>query len=1166
MTCTVVYLCSFVLPRLPSQFIQEQYGELYGRLPSIIQGGINDGPLLRAGVTCLKSVLMAFEGSTAVWQERTSLNELLSLVLGLCLDERPKVRKLAQDCLVAVLLAEDKKLHAGLSVSIQFIKMILQATTRKDCTKALHVTPLLRRLVPGLDQASIDGLIGPVLQCSGLGNTHLTVSLFGFLEELCRTKDDEDDLKELLARLVQLNLSQTKKIIEGLLRLKPSSMELEDIAVAWISAFGQAIVHPSIVGRLDVTPFIPSLLEGLNSTHEKVHLSCQLACSHLVGQDQIMAPLLLERLSVAQVEMTPYLLAIIRDQVMLSSGSNPSIQPYTEIIQLIAALYDRKGFVSVRSDVTKAIGDFIKVFGSAAVLQIIPLGLDSTSQNRAWLLPVIKDAVNNDYLTFFITELLPLADSLQAKADSFRGQQKLADAKVYETVVYQIWSCSPSYMKYSVDFTTAFPQFAPRMAEKMTNDPLIRPLLVNSLTQTINRLRTLEDDIGAGCLTLLRKVGDPEQDRSVIAGLAGNLLPVLFNLLGVTASEQRATLLDCIKAVMEVCPDTMVKEYFERVSSLLSTKSNGDEAATLVELLITMVGFLEFDSYNQLLNISLPILETATDVGLQKAGYKALHWILSHELYGPQLLESNWDGLEAILLHTAGSLVEVGAVKKCRFRLLLGIIPQLPDNNLHWIAILLPETVLGIKEANQKARLLSFELLLAMARRMARGGIVRGEPIGLPSDQTGSLDEFITMVLAGLAGRTPHMISATVVALARLLFDLSGAIPPETVQALLSDILLLLGSPSRELVKAAFGFIKVAIIVLPSEALLPHLTTLIRSVLAWSDEHALHFKVRVRHLMERLIRRFGYEKIHDCVPEEHRKLIVNIRKRKERARRRKSTTNSTEDDNNEMMDDIEQLAETAYSHGGKTSMMTRKGVSTSSQATRPSAKFEAALNESDSEIDYNSEEDQEEDIDMMKDQYNNDNNDDDLETALSRKLTLRTLASKKKSLIATKQQKMSSSKGKRFEDDFKTNPEGKLIIEDSDEDAQDYGGDDDDGIVVDEDAHRLYEQSMKTFSRPGKHVKFSQKRSRHDDDEDGEGDDDNRGVDYNGTIGAKSRFSRLSKVTTAVVKPVKHSGVEFKSKRSKGDVKKKGTKVEPYAYVPMQRAATSKSKSRYFLK
>jgi len=62
--------------------------------------------------------------------------------------------------------------------------------------------------------------------------------------------------------------------------------------------------------------------------------------------------------------------------------------------------------------------------------------------------------------------------------------------------------------------------------------------------------------------------------------------------------------------------------------------------------------------------------------------------------------------------------------------------------------------------------------------------------------------------LGGLVGATPHMISASVMALARLLYEfapvLTGLIP-----SLLPPVLLLLRSKAREVIKAVLGFVKV---------------------------------------------------------------------------------------------------------------------------------------------------------------------------------------------------------------------------------------------------------------------------------------------------------------------------------------------------------------------
>jgi hypothetical protein len=71
----------------------------------------------------------------------------------------------------------------------------------------------------------------------------------------------------------------------------------------------------------------------------------------------------------------------------------------------------------------------------------------------------------------------------------------------------------------------------------------------------------------------------------------------------------------------------------------------------------------------------------------------------------------------------------------------------------------------------------------------------------------GGLHTLFTMVLGGLVGASPHMVSASVMALARLLHEfaaeLGGAAP-----ALLPAVLMLLRSRAREVVKAVLGFVK----------------------------------------------------------------------------------------------------------------------------------------------------------------------------------------------------------------------------------------------------------------------------------------------------------------------------------------------------------------------
>lgn len=127
-----------------------------------------------------------------------------------------------------------------------------------------------------------------------------------------------------------------------------------------------------------------------------------------------------------------------------------------------------------------------------------------------------------------------------------------------------------------------------------------------------------------------------------------------------------------------------------------------------------------------------------------------------------------------------------------RLQLLATVVQILPRDKLNLIPELLSEAVLGTKEVNEKARDSGFDLLVVMAQKMAEGGEVKqdeagdegmGELVPFPrpisiadsaASASASVEEYITMVAAGLTGTTPHMISASINALSRLLFEYKG--------------------------------------------------------------------------------------------------------------------------------------------------------------------------------------------------------------------------------------------------------------------------------------------------------------------------------------------------------------------------------------------------------
>jgi len=105
---------------------------------------------------------------------------------------------------------------------------------------------------------------------------------------------------------------------------------------------------------------------------------------------------------------------------------------------------------------------------------------------------------------------------------------------------------------------------------------------------------------------------------------------------------------------------------------------------------------------------------------------------------------------------------------------------------------------------------------------------------------------------------------------------------------LFSTLLIFLSSANREIVKSTLGFIKLSVHTLPESLIRPQLPQLVPALLGWAHDHKNHFKTKVRHIFERMIRRFGFQDVHSCANgEEAAKVLVNIKKRKDRAKRKK---------------------------------------------------------------------------------------------------------------------------------------------------------------------------------------------------------------------------------------------------------------------------------------
>ncbi|KAJ3045300.1 hypothetical protein HK097_001257 [Rhizophlyctis rosea] len=408
------------------------------------------------------------------------------------------------------------------------------------------------------------------------------------------------------------------------------------------------------------------------------------------------------------------------------------------------------------------------------------------------------------------------------------------------------------------------------------------------------------------------------------------------------------------------------------------------------------------------------------------------------------------------------------------------------------------------------------------------------------------------MVCAGFAGTGSGMQSGAMSSLARLVFEFHDQMEDELLEELVSTVLMFMDSKNREIVKAALGFVKVAVVTLTQELLEENLENIVVSILTHSRDHKSHFKSKVRHIFERLVRKFSYEAIEGFVPESDRKLIINIKKRRDRIKKQKAQARKMEIDGDAQPgSDDDEVA--ALARKGKKAAQAQ--VEEQVRGARQKA-FEDALHGSESELE-SGDEDEEGggDEQWIPEQYRGDlvgksagkgkgqgktmiREDGEVVDFLDRRVVSRVTSGGER-------------KRKGRKEDAKVDEDGKLIFEESGDEDDGPGGSLATGEAMDTEDY--YKQSLKSeaalIGTPDGRVKFVNKRKRDEDDE--EGDDGlpsitGTGVGWKqGAMGKGKKDKGIDEGTMA-----KMLGKQYKAKRAKGDVKKAGM-PDPYAYIPL---------------
>ncbi|KAJ3791123.1 NUC173-domain-containing protein [Lentinula aff. detonsa] len=1133
-----LYLLALVAPFVSTPVIRGNLSTILALTLPLFPSLLNHAPPLRSQLSLYQLLLISIDRSQL---ETHGIRQAFASILQLTVDPRPKVRKKATEVVRDVLSRPPSPLliHPYAervaewcrSALVDLNKNVLSKSKGDEGESAIHLLAFLKSTISKFPPSSYSTLTGLLLNLPRLGNPYVSQSSYAILSDLFAHSQedsaavfDQNVLPEVLKTVMAFPPAKTDTT------LAPSWIQLLGNAMASYSA-SDSVTCAAQVGLVWKTlwPF----LESNNASVRKatVHsldlltrciVTAEASDSKLVD---IVAQVAKALTSVSHARAIPDLLSLTSSLLTNLYGKGKRVsddvveQRLLALVTQIGNLRTEKGF-EYKEDADGTLSTAMRMLGPEVLLDVLPLNLEPEDRQaglepRAFLLPLLAQP-HPSPLSHFVSYFVPLSErmfDLQQKAET-EGRQ--SEAKVWNVLISQIWAGFPSYchgtsnIKDTMD--VSFSQLVSQLlyGQPELRSPVLRGLrlivesnvaLVNSVPATLNPASVTSEQAALNVMFLRTQ--------------AESWLAVLFNVFGSVGRDARGQVGDVITAWAGITSEQEIHKAFVKVVDLLkgnigksssaSGKPGNDEeniGTTALDLLLLLLPYLSSADMTALFQMCLSSdVLCAKDNAIQKRAYKILTKLTES---GKMTVDS-----EVVLKELeASSEGLTAAAKKDRFNLFAALIPLIPPSTLHLIPSMIPEAVLGTKETSDKARNAAFELIIAMGQKMGQGGVVKRDMLeemdeDAAVEATATIDEYLTMVAGGLAGSTPHMISATITAISRLVFDFKDSLTNTMKNEIFTTLLVFLSSANREIVKSVLGYIKLSIHTYPVNLIQPHLKELVPALLTWSHDHKNHFKSKVRHIFERLLRRFSWEDVYSAAGEEEAsKVLVNIKKRKERAKRRKA--NKEEDD--------EEVPEAKTTAGDV---------------------FEDVLYGSESEVD---ESDDEEGTGGNQSQTRMKGKnqaqgmrlrvDDDEPMDL-----LQGVASRITSAPSNRRRKPGQDASH-----FKTDEEtGKMVIDQRDDEDDPQAANDVSGT-----AYRESITSVDGFTRgPNGRIKFNKdtkKRRRDNEDLDM--------MDVDDGDQSHNKQKRKSSINL---------GHEFKAKRAGGDVKKGST--DPYAYLSLSQAS-----------
>nr|SVE78053.1 EOG090X00E0 [Daphnia lumholtzi] len=1141
-------LLGMVIKRVPTSVLKAKFSTSSKSLLDLLGRYIesDNSLLVRSLVGCL-GVLLRNQDASA-WSTSSTL-QIYDALLTFVASPKPQIRKAAQHAICSILkgsafLVQDENapvLHPVAARTGKYcLTFIEEHGYGSEPSPLLHLLNLLKEILAVLPQAEVKPLCESLLKLMTLNNVLVSSCAMQCFHTMfvCRP------------RTVTLSADLNARLVTALYDYQPSASDTQPLR-GWLSVMTQALLN---LGRLDSLlcvghlPRFFSVATALWSSDKMpVVMSVTPSLASLISQ--CLEPAFNQPENVAAVTSVA---EKITRSVEQSLGYQ-TVNAWKYVIHLCTTLIEGvgktrpeivknliKSLASLRvsprfpheAEVDFAIGKAVRICGPRFLLKCIPLGItgrekDSYEFPYSWLLPILRENIQNTQLGFFIEYFLPLAQTCHSRIPKCKEEEDRVGFRVFDLLQRQMWALLPGFCKCPTDVDVAFKKIAKLMGHVLTERADIRMEVMAALRQLVIHSKT------------------DENIRVEVSRYAKNFIPLLFNLFTTKSTtdeeeSQRESVFQTVTYYLQVADIELLHSLFDKAKDKMMTASaslkSEDKAVaeenlfiweSVLALLRALVVYQDADRVESFVQLCLPWI-MGSESKPQKKAYRIVEEIVGADEASECGRHVRASLNRIVKLFTTSRDIVKAPSKASRLRTLSRLVALLAEQpptapNRRFLAASASEAALAVKGVGEKVKGAAFALLVDVGRALQNWS----------TDPQVVVKDYITKLMKGMGSDDDAHVASAITSVTYVVHEFASNCTEELIDTVLERICASLVTENRDVVLACLVFIRMFTVTVHSQRLPLYLKRLMDSLSEMDDELKRVFLIKTRDIFIRLIRKCGADLVMKLVPEDDvvlLKRLNNIRKiearKKKQKEERKAEGNDEEDDEDE----------------------------TDEMATQPKT-MEHVLADSDSDL-----EEEEDDKDVRRKmpktwiQEEEGSIVDFLDPAAAKKVSTTDPA---RSMPGGQFDAEKKKKKKKKESIFKTAPDGRMIIDD--------GGDSSD----------TSQESDVGLSRALDKMEVDRKRKK-DDRESINDDEDEPSFKYQAggsgihrpvAIAAKPSAKRTVQKLTAKqrakqsqenVKPVDY-GAEFRSSKARGDVKRKG-QPDPFAYVPLSRNALNKRK------